>query len=728
MARQRTIGRRDARQGAAPPRWTAGGGTGYAAMLVSPPAEQPRRWSGRFSYRLSLIVAIPLLVALTGVIDAALSYFAGQDNIRALAGSTFSEAADLVADQTRAHLRTAPPAADLVAALFAGDDTPLAPDDAARRLLAVAQANPSFSWVSFSTPDGTYVGVHRARPGGPLVVSDRRIVDGKTHLVERTVVTASEWTPLRKDDDFGYDPRARSFYVAAVRAKHRIWIDPYVFFDSGVPGVSCVEPAYAKDGSLVGVVAIDFDLNILSEFVGGVHTGAHGQVFLYTKEGVMLAHPSLRVVTKSGQHGEGRLATRDDVPDPVLRAYFHAKGRGTIDVDGASYFAATREFEADSGLSWCVGVVAPEGDFMGGIPRTTQFSILVSLLALGVAIAISVTFATRMAAPLLHLSAQMERVGRFELDFPDPPPSVFREIALMNAALATMKASLHSFASYVPRDVVRAMLATGRKAVLGGETKELTVFFSDLAGFTSLAEELTPSELVLVLGVYFDEMTRIIGKHGGTVDKFIGDAIMAFWNAPGDDADHAEHAAAAAFACARRLGELKDSDPRLAALSARIGVATGDVIVGNIGSHERLNYTAIGDTVNLASRLEGLNKAYGTRVLVSESTYQRAKRSVVMRAVDVVAVKGKSRAVHVYEPIALVADGDSAAMDRATAAAEALDAYLARRFDEAASRYRRILEVMPLDVAAERLGRRAEEYAKEPPPEGWDGAVVMTEK
>src|SRR6185437_1039257 len=190
---------------------------------------------------------------------------------------------------------------------------------------------------------------------------------------------------------------------------------------------------------------------------------------------------------------------------------------------------------------------------------------------------------------------------------------------------------LRSFGAYVPRDLVRAVLASGERAELGGKTKELTIFFSDLAGFTTLSETLAPEALVELLGGYFDEMTRVIQSHGGTIDKFIGDAIMAFWNAPGDEPDHAARACQAALDCQAKLDAMRRADARLAGLQARIGLATGSVLVGNIGASDRMNYTVMGDTVNLASRLEGLNKAYGTPIMIAETTF--AKAGALARAI-----------------------------------------------------------------------------------------------
>src|SRR3569623_419710 len=251
----------------------------------------------------------------------------------------------------------------------------------------------------------------------------------------------------------------------------------------------------------------------------------------------------------------------------------------------------------------------------------------------------------------------------------------------------------------------------------------MSVFFSDLAGFTSLSETMTPAQLVELLGGYFDEMSTVIGAHHGTIDKFIGDAIMAFWNAPVDDPDHAVRAVGAALAFQRKLDEIKRRDPSLAGQSARIGIASGDVVVGNNDTHQRMNYTVMGDTVNLASRLEGLGKAYGTKILISEGCRRAAGDAIVARAIDVVAVKGKSQGVRVYEPLALAAQAEDRVRALAARSAHAIAAYLARRWGEAAALYAQLGA-----AAAQAMKARCEAYALAPPPPEGTGTHVMHEK
>jgi adenylate cyclase len=200
---------------------------------------------------------------------------------------------------------------------------------------------------------------------------------------------------------------------------------------------------------------------------------------------------------------------------------------------------------------------------------------------------------------------------------------------------------------------------------------------------------------------------------------------MAFWGAPRPLPDHAARACAAALRCHRRVRELA---VRGVSLTTRIGIATGDVLVGNIGSTERLNYTVMGDTANLASRLEGLNKQYGTELMIGESTFEQARGAIVARPLDVVAVKGKVRGVRVYELLALASEGDAEAEALAADATSALDAYLARRFDEAIAAWDRVLARRPGDRAAATLRARSVGFAASPPGPDWTGVTVATEK
>jgi adenylate cyclase len=328
-----------------------------------------------------------------------------------------------------------------------------------------------------------------------------------------------------------------------------------------------------------------------------------------------------------------------------------------------------------------------------------------------------------VSAPLAALAGDLERAGRFELARGPALPSSVEEIAVLSHAAERMKASLRSFGRYVPRELVRELLASGTEARLGGQPRALTVHFSDIEGFTGIGERMAPAALVEHLAEYLEEMTAVLEGERGTIDKFLGDGILVFFNAPHDVPDHAARACRAALRQQERLRALqaKWAAAGKPAFRARIGLHLGEALVGNIGTAERFEYTAVGDAVNLASRLEGLNKVYGTRILASQAVRDAAGPGFEWRALDRVAVAGRRGGALISE---LLGERGRVAPDilRARDLYErALEAYTQRRFAEAAAGFRAAAEAAPGDRAAELLRRRSEALRGEAPPPDWDG-------
>ena len=291
-----------------------------------------------------------------------------------------------------------------------------------------------------------------------------------------------------------------------------------------------------------------------------------------------------------------------------------------------------------------------------------------------------------------------------------------------------------AFGKYLSPDVVAEIADDPDSLALGGQTRPLTILFSDLSGFTSLSERLDAEALVSLLNEYLDEMTRVVLDERGYLDKYIGDAVMAFWNAPRDVPDHAERALRTAVTMQRELRELnarwranEDGRPRL---RARIGVHTGHAVVGNVGGKDRFDYSAIGDAVNLAARLEPANDTYGTAIITSRDTLDAAgMERFLVRELDLVRVKGKSRPVVMYEVIELA--GRSLPAGRAEALAsygEGLAAYRARVWEAARARFQAALTAWPGDGPSELYLSRCREHLAAPPPDSWDYVVQRTEK
>lgn len=287
------------------------------------------------------------------------------------------------------------------------------------------------------------------------------------------------------------------------------------------------------------------------------------------------------------------------------------------------------------------------------------------------------------------------------------------------------------FSRFVAADVVQYMLENPELVKPGGQKVELTIFFSDVAGFTSISEALTPEELVVLLNEYLGAMTDLLFEYGGTLDKFIGDAVMAFWNYPCEQEDHAEKACLCALAMQRKIHELQLgwAERGLPNVSARAGLNTAGVVVGYMGSNKaQMNFTCMGDGVNLASRLEGANKEYGTAMMISDATYQKAKNKITVRFLDFLAVKGKKEPVKVFELVCEKGKEPPDWDELHKMYDHAIQLHLDRKWDEAIAAFEQILLRWPDDGPSQTYLKRCHEYIQQPPPDDWDGRYILTHK
>jgi adenylate cyclase len=347
-----------------------------------------------------------------------------------------------------------------------------------------------------------------------------------------------------------------------------------------------------------------------------------------------------------------------------------------------------------------------------------------------VAVGLGWLVSDRVGRPLRRIAADLEQIGRFNLSREPAPTSFVQEITVVSDGVDRMKTSLRSFGHYVPVDLVREVIASGNEARLGGETRELTLIFSDIAGFTAISERVAPDALVAQLAEYLEAMTGAIRAEGGTIDKYIGDGIVAFFNAPRLVPMHAAAACRAALAAqaALRVLHARWEAAGQPAFPTRIGLNTGAVLVGNIGTPERFAYTAIGDAMNLAGRLESLNKTYGTALLASEAVRTAAESGLEWRRLDRVAVVGRQQGTLVFELL-----GEAGRLPQSLLLARdryetALDDYFAGRFAAAAAGFADAALLRPGDRAADVMAQRARALAQNPPGPDWDGVFISLQK
>jgi adenylate cyclase len=285
------------------------------------------------------------------------------------------------------------------------------------------------------------------------------------------------------------------------------------------------------------------------------------------------------------------------------------------------------------------------------------------------------------------------------------------------------------FSQYMSEVLVRELESNPERATLGGERRFITIFFSDLANFAGISEQFEPEKIVGVLNYYFTQMGQIILDSRGIIDKYQGDGIMAFWGAPIPIEDHAVRACLAALACQQRMQGINDKlqNEGFPPLSMRIGLHSGEAIVGNMGSTQRFDYTIVGDNVNLASRLEGVNKHFGTGIIISENTYQLAKEQIEARELDLIAVPGREKPVRVFQ---LLGEGGKITENDKRVKAlfeDGLKSYRIGKFKEAKKTFEKVTEINPNDQPSRTFIVRCKDFM-EAPPAKWDGVFRPTEK
>jgi adenylate cyclase len=393
--------------------------------------------------------------------------------------------------------------------------------------------------------------------------------------------------------------------------------------------------------------------------------------------------------------------------------------------------ASLTRIEAGLDVEWVLVVLESHAELFAPLHRLHAAIAAISGVIVLLGLAASLLLASRLANPLNALSVEAERIRNFELDAPIEARSNIVELASLIDAMSAMKAGLRSFGRFVPKRVVKRLIAAGGTATLGGERRELTLMFSDIAGFTSTSEGMAPEQVMRRISEYFDALSEAIHAHQGVVDKYIGDAIMAIWNAPRRDDDHAANACRALLACmqANDLLDLEAVAAGIPTLPTRFGLHTGEAVIGNIGSTDRMQYTALGANVNLASRLESLNKRYGTRNLVSAETRIHAGDGFLFRTVAIVRPVGTTKPIEVFELLGSDEDPDAESKrERIRRWEKAISTLRAGRAKEAAALFEAIAAQRPAGGLADFYVKRGTEASSRAAGMPWNGVDELSEK
>jgi adenylate cyclase len=700
-----------------------------------------------FRFRSTLLVLLGGLVLLAVCAVGVAAYLNARASAQELSGKVLEQTSLYIENQIERLLDQATDQCELTRGMIEGGvlDDRNAPVlvEFWRRALSVQTDTTSF-----------FLGVERS--GEAVGVS--QLLKGKVAVWQTVQDPGSDKLTLREYwiDDFpnkpfrtepnGLDIRTRPWYVAARQARKGIWTDTYIFLGvektRDVLGVTYALPYYDKSdkGTLKGVLTADFDLGTLSRFLGTLKIGDNGSAFLVEKDAggllKVVAHPDANLLVRPRTPGASEphvLTPLAEFKDERVRSMLEnmlVEGQLRFFAKGEYWIGTIHPIAGDMHPNWWICTLLPEQEVLAYAIQANRLTTLIAFLVLGIAILLSIYLARQVARPLERLASEALAAGQLQIDSRPALPSIVLEVDQLGKATEEMKTGLRSFQKYLPVELVRGLLASGQEAKLGGEKRELTIAFSDIAGFTSIAETMPGDALVEHLGEYLAALSHEIMESGGTVDKFIGDSVMAFWGAPAVNPEHAVAACVAVLRCRKKLEELR---PRWLAegkpaFKTRIGLGTGEVLVGNIGSAARMNYTVIGDAANLASRLEGLNKHFGTEIMLGESTYLQAKERIVARPIDLVTVAGRAEPVLVYELIGLVGEVEPTVEELCRRYGEALRAFQGRRWTEASALLEELATRYPDDGPTRVLLARCRMYVQTPPGDEWDAVNRMATK
>jgi adenylate cyclase len=411
-----------------------------------------------------------------------------------------------------------------------------------------------------------------------------------------------------------------------------------------------------------GVIAADIKLDKFSDFVEAQRPGEHGTAVLFDSSGMLIAHPDFaRFVDYAMTHPlhpqlPNIREIRSGMAAAVIRGWDGSdRYEGRIrDEDGRNYFFRLRKFSLGHRYDGYLLLLAAEDDFVQNVRRLQIKGIILALIAGGCFVPGVWVFGSRMSGSLKRVTAQAGRLRTLAAPDDATVTSHIAEIHELGATMAVARRAVWSFAHFVPKDIVKGIIDGSISTELGGVRQEVTILSTDVRNLTGIAEAADPDILMRQTSRHFAALTEAFFAEGGTVDKFIGDAVMVFWNAPHLQPDHAERACRAALS-AKGASETLNAQFEAEGLPpfvTRFGIHLGDAVVGNVGSADRMEYTAQGSSVNLASRLEGLNKEYGTTILVSEAVWKRVGHCFRFNAMGAVIAKGMTTETRVYELIA----------------------------------------------------------------------------
>ena len=610
---------------------------------------------------------------------------------------------------------------------FAPDAGPGADRERLRQLVAVLGRSPAMAAAYVGYPDGRFLYAGRPEtfsvaqrlefdaPDGPSVIL--RTIEGagaarlETWWFEMPDGSRSPVQTRHLD----FDPRTRPWYIDALKAGAPVLTEPYSFAQANVVGVSASVPL--RQG---GVIGFDFTLNTLSRLIGDYRITPNSIIMVASETGTVFMESEACQL----EHTEC-LPDEDKVRAAMRSAIAQFSGERLerdVALGGRDYRLLVHSMPPTLERRFLVAAAVPLVELSADSRLLVRGAAIAAAIAVGLA-ALGALFASLLLSrSISRIAGKTERIR--SLDFSDRTPidSRITEIVRLSQSVERMREGLEVFGRYVSKNLVHQIMRSPETAGVGGTRREITVMFTDIEGFSRLSETMEPELLTDRLSRYFDALGTAIAANRGMIDKYIGDSIMAFWNAPEPDPDHIANACRAALqaaAAGNRLSEKWRSRGR-PGFRTRFGLHSGPAVVGNVGARERINYTLVGAVANQASRMEGLNKVYGTEILASGKVADATADRFVWRHIDRIVAAGTTEVHEIHEPLG---EADTSAQ-HAEFLAEwqaGRTAYAEGRFETALARFHAAAALRPDDAPSRVFIERCTVFLQNGTPDGWDG-------
>ncbi len=578
------------------------------------------------SIRTALTGGVSIIIILTSVLVGTISIWGGLDSAIKLTRRNQSTKTSELSKELRNFEESIIREASTLSQVIGNSAEKLEEKEIIDILSAYSEHKESLTSITLVRKNRTYVWVGRWR--GEVIHEIDGEMDEESYEIAVNAIPNDEW------DNF-FD-------------------DIYIEATEGRPVISYTKHLTNRQGDPIGTIYIDLGLKTLSNSLLAQQGLNSQKTFVFNSKGSIIAHPSLREMNAYKKFKQ--VPSVQSLSDPIPLAIYNKillghKDIQDIEVDGTKWLVSIAINKNLGKYEWYSVSIIPQDAVLGPAIRQAKFVTLISLVIMSFAIAYTQFIGRNITSSLEFLASSAGAIQKLNLNIKSRNLSFLDELKITEEAFMSMGSSMDIFAKYVPRVLVQKLMhikSSGSK--INAEEREVTILFTDIAGYTTISDGMAPAELATLLNKYFEILVSTMLKHHGTIDKFIGDAIMVFWNAPDAQLNHPDLSIKCALEIQQKVLEfnLQRAQDKLPPLKTRIGIHTGTVLAGEIGSSQRMNYTIVGDSVNTAARLEALGKDINETLCVSGATKIKCQDRYAWKNVGDIVLRGRTEQTEVY--------------------------------------------------------------------------------